>query len=278
LIDVIRQSRGDLIVRESDFAGSTLGSRFYPTLYVLTRTQSARDFGTGLALSASLLGVNSSLDVHHIFPKAQLYKHGYPRSDVNAVANFCFLTKQSNLKISDSRPADYMPIVEDSQPGALASQWIPSDPALWDLTAFREFMAARRVALASATNVFLESLLTGGTAAQPNLERIAPATLDDAGDSTVAAGIDQLVAWLSEQGCAEPGRDVEVADPETGEYICTAEAFWPNGLQDGIGSPVVLELDELHAESALAALGYRVFTTIDTLRAFVSRQGDQPAE
>ena len=38
LIETMRQSRGDLVVRESDFAGSTMGSRFYPTLYMLMRT------------------------------------------------------------------------------------------------------------------------------------------------------------------------------------------------------------------------------------------------
>jgi hypothetical protein len=39
----------------------------------------ARDWGTGLPLKASLLGKMSRLEVHHIFPKAQLYKRKYKR-------------------------------------------------------------------------------------------------------------------------------------------------------------------------------------------------------
>ncbi len=40
------------------------------------------------------------LEVHHIFPKSQLYKYKYNRTEVNALANFCFLTKNTNLSIS----------------------------------------------------------------------------------------------------------------------------------------------------------------------------------
>ena len=70
------------------------------------------------------------LEVHHIFPKAQLYKRKFKRPEVNALANFCFLTKDTNLDIRDRLPEEYFPEVEQAHPGALASQWIPNDPAL----------------------------------------------------------------------------------------------------------------------------------------------------
>jgi type I site-specific restriction-modification system R (restriction) subunit len=73
----------------------------------------------------------SRLEVHHIFPKAQLYKRDFKRPEVNALANFCFLTKDTNLDISDRLPEVYFPEVEQAHPGALASQWIPDDPELW---------------------------------------------------------------------------------------------------------------------------------------------------
>ena len=41
-------------------------------------------WGTGLPLKASLLGKMSRLEVHHIFPKAKLYKREYRRPEVNA--------------------------------------------------------------------------------------------------------------------------------------------------------------------------------------------------
>ena len=84
--------------------------------------------GHGLPLKASLLGKMSRLEVHHIFPKAQLYKRKFKRPEVNALANFCFLTKDTNLDISDRLPEEYFPEVEEAHPGALASQWIPDRP------------------------------------------------------------------------------------------------------------------------------------------------------
>lgn len=270
LLDVLRQSRGDLTVRESDFAGSTMGSRFYPTLYMLTRTQAARDFGTGVPLSASLLGHLASLDVHHIFPKAQLYKHGYQRGDVNAVANFCFLTKQTNISISATPPVIYMAQVEAAQPGALASQWIPNDPAVWDLDCFHDFLAARRRTLATAANQFLSSLESGAPP-QVALTPAAAAELPTSEREDSDTDLDDLVNWLIAEGFAAPERDAEVADDVTGQHLCTAEAFWPAGLQEGIGRPIALELDEPDTVDRLSSRGIEVFTSVSALRAYVER-------
>ncbi|HEY3378864.1 MAG TPA: DUF262 domain-containing protein, partial [Armatimonadota bacterium] len=131
LIDQLRRWRGDLTVRPDDFSGWSLGARFYPMLYMLTRVCDARDWGNGLPLSANLKGKLNRLQVHHIFPKAQLYKADYGRPQVNAIANFCFLTQDANLEISDTLPEQYFPEIEARYPGALASQWIPTDPELW---------------------------------------------------------------------------------------------------------------------------------------------------
>ena len=43
LIEELRNSRADLVIRPGDFAGSTRGARFYPLLYLMTRTAKARD-------------------------------------------------------------------------------------------------------------------------------------------------------------------------------------------------------------------------------------------
>jgi hypothetical protein len=123
----------------------------------------ARDWGKGLALKALLLGKMSQLEVHHIFPKAQLYKHKFKRPEVNALANFCFLTKNTNLNIRDRLPEEYFPKVERLHPGALASQWFPNDPVLWKIENFRGFLEARKMLLAAEVNQRMEELLHGGT-------------------------------------------------------------------------------------------------------------------
>ena len=45
LIKQLKQSRGDLSIRPEDFWGWSTGARFYPLLYMLTRTNHARDWG-----------------------------------------------------------------------------------------------------------------------------------------------------------------------------------------------------------------------------------------
>ncbi|MGH8904306.1 MAG: hypothetical protein ACRDYA_22135 [Egibacteraceae bacterium] len=161
LIRELERSRGTLRVRAEDFDTWSVGARIYPLLYLLTRTRGTRDWGTGDPLSAHLLGRRSRLELHHIFPKALLYEREYSRPEVNAVANFCFLTQGTNLDIGRRAPEEYLPEVIAAQPGALESQWIPMNPDLWGVERYREFLAVRRALLADAANAFLDDLLHG---------------------------------------------------------------------------------------------------------------------
>ena len=280
LISTLERWRGgNLSIDGQDFEGFGRGSRFYPLLYMLTRVHGARDFGSGLPLHSHLLGHLTSLQVHHIFPKAVLYDAGYPRSQVNAVANFCFLTQDTNLAIGKRRPEDYFPEVEKKHPGVLASQWIPDDPALWRIDRYPDFLAARRELLADAANAFLGALRTGtAPGANELLERqkVVVETIDDqdARNEEVAA----LIVELTELGCAEPAVDCEISDPGTGKALAIAEACWPEGLQPGQGNPVVLELDPGESDLArLEELGYEVFTSTDSLRGYVRRRNQEAA-
>ena len=126
LIGQLRQNRGDLRVHANDFFGWSRGARFYPLLYMLTRVGQARDWETGVPLSGHLLGSASQLQLHHIFPKALLYKHGYARSEVNALANMTFLTRETNQRVAARDPAEYLPEFQEQQPGAIESQ-LPMD-------------------------------------------------------------------------------------------------------------------------------------------------------
>jgi hypothetical protein len=51
LIEEIHLSRGDLYIRPGNFDSWSLGARFYPLLYLLTRVDEARDWGTGRIIS-----------------------------------------------------------------------------------------------------------------------------------------------------------------------------------------------------------------------------------
>jgi hypothetical protein len=273
LISTLERVRGGrLAISPDDFAGSTRGSRFYPLLYLLTRVDGARDFGSGLELRAELLGKLTSLQVHHIFPKALLRKHGFDRNEINALANFCFLTQDTNLKIGMRDPAEYLPEVQARHPGVLESQWIPTDPDLWRVERYSDFLAARRQLLAASAQSFLESLRNPeGPHDDVVLERLQVA--DEVIDDPRGEQVRELIAELKRRGYAEPELDAEIPDPDTGTVLAVAEAFWPKGLQEELGDPVVLELDPDDADLArLEELKIRVFTSADALLRFVENE------
>ena len=49
----------------------------------------------------------------------------------------------------------------DQHPGALESQWIPTDPELWTLENYRDFLQARRELLAHDANTAMQELRAG---------------------------------------------------------------------------------------------------------------------
>jgi hypothetical protein len=276
LIGLLRQNRGDLRVTPDDFRAWSQGARFYPLLYMLTRVYEVKDWRTGVPLRNELLGKLAGLELHHIFPKDLLYKAGYNRSEVNALANFTFLTKATNLEVTNRDPAEYIPAYEARHPGVLASHWIPMDPDLWRLERYRDFLAARRELLADAANRFLAELAGGAApdiAAGPRVieERTAPTAVelvDNAGRR-----ISECRAWVVDLGLAEGVEDYELVDEASGEVLAIFDLAWPDGVQLGLTEPVALLLDEPpDVERVAAAHGYRFFTSVDALRHYVERE------
>lgn len=274
LIGQLRQNRGDLQIQPNDFRAWSRGARFYPLLYMLTRALHARDWGTGVELRNELLGRLTSLQVHHIFPKALLYRHEYSRADVNALANFTFLTQDTNLQLSDRDPVAYFEEVEERQPGALASHWIPMERQLWKAENYLEFLEARRVLLAEAANNFLNELISGTAPESTLTEREidqprGPVILEDEIDQELT----QLAQWVSDQGLPEGEHPYELTDPETNVALAVYDLAWPDGLQEGFSQGVVLLLEhDEDAENEANTMGLRYFRDIDEFKRYVERE------
>lgn len=273
LLERLRLWHGGLRAEPGHFTGWSLGARFYPVLYLLTRMGEARDWGTGLPLKANLLGKMSRLEVHHIFPKAQLYKRHFKRPEVNALANFCFLTKETNLQISDRLPEEYFPKVEAAHKGALASHWIPDDPALWKIERFRDFLEARKALLAAELNRRMEELLHGdvrwlaGAAASVP---VSPAVSGGIGSEDEEAQLEVLNDWVESRGLPRGTMAFDLADPGTGEQLAVLDLAWPNGLQEELSQPVAVLLNEDVATVTLASqAGFRCFTDGAAFRRYV---------
>lgn len=273
LITALERWRGgNLMIDAQDFEAFGRGSRLYPILYLLTRILGARDFGSGMPLHGQMLSHLAQLQVHHIFPKAVLYDAGYSRGEVNAVANFCFLTQKTNLGIGKRFPREYLAEVTSRYPDVLESQWIPADPRLWEIDRYRDFLAARRELLANAANGLLGDLRRGGAVDVAPLERAHVA--EDPDDRALL--VRQLTTRLEAAGCMSASYDQEITDPRDGRVLSMAEAIWPAGLRAGLGDPVLLELDPLaHDDLArLEELGYKVFTDVAAMEGFVRRAND----
>ena len=288
LLGELRRWSGNRRVEPGDFTGWSLGARFYPVLYMLTRMGEAQDWGTGLPLRRGLLGKMSRPELHHIFPKAKLYgcERGYGRPEVNALANYCLQSKETNLWISDRRPEEYFPQVEDGNPGALASQWIPENPDLWKLGNYLDFLEARRTLLAKEANRRFEELLHGDsdvlsdTATVREMEIPAPVVI--AADASPAHGVAadseeaQIAAindWVGTRSLPRGLVGFELAHEATGKQLAMIDLAWPEGLQPGLSAPVAVLLNEPPEVLSIAsASGYRCFTTSDAFQAYVEAE------
>jgi len=283
LMEQLRLWHGGLRVEPGHFTGWSLGARFYPVLYLLTRMGDAKDWGNGLPLKSGLLGKMNKLEVHHIFPKAQLYKLKHKRPEVNALANFCFQTKQTNLEISDRLPEEYFPVFEVRHPGGLATQWIPSDPHLWKVENYREFLEERRKLLAAAANRCLEDLLHGDVrwlegAAKPAKE---PAiALSAISTEAEEEEIEALNDWVEAQGLPRGLLAFDFADPVSGEQKAVFDLAWPNGVQEELSQPVAVLLNGNSETVGVASrAGFRCFTIAQDFKNYVENEilagGDQ---
>jgi hypothetical protein len=276
LLEEFRSWHGSLRVNPEHFGGWSLGARFYPVLYMITRMGGSRDWGNGLALKASLLGKMSRLEVHHIFPKALLYQHKYGRSDANAIANFCFLTKDTNLSISDQAPDVYFTEIEKMHPGALASQWIPMDRKLWKVEYYRQFLHARRELLAEDMNKVLGELLHGDTKWLEESSMAAPSVSHIMGGVSSHAEeeeLDDLNNWMTEHGLPEGELAYDFSDEITGEQRATFDLAWPKGIQVELSQPVAVLLNENAEILSLAnAGGFRCFTDSKGFKEYVQKE------
>lgn len=138
-------------IEATELASRTYSSSWFNLLYIAALRRQAKDWHTHQALIAAPMSSSSKIEYHHVFPKARVERdHG--RAVTNNIANLAFISGATNRKISASLPADYLAKISTER---LADQWVPSDPDLWKLDAFPQFLAARQALLASALNDLL---------------------------------------------------------------------------------------------------------------------------
>lgn len=267
LINELRRDRADLTITPADFCGWGTGARFYPLLYLLTRMNKSKDFSSGIELRNCLLGKNSSLEIHHIFPKSVLYKNGRTKSVVNSLANYTFITRKTNEDISDEEPEKYIPTYMKKQPGAIETHWIPTDDKeLLKIENYEKFLEKRRELLAQSANNFLNNLLYNKVdkveiTNYANRKGIQNNINED-------EKIVELSCWMEENGLSggEINYELKVSDDES----IIIDLAWPDGIQNNLSEPVAIMIDEENSNINKVNLQkYRIFGDIESFKDYI---------
>jgi hypothetical protein len=87
----------------------------------------------------------NSKEYHHIFPRAHLKKREFPPERINSLCNFCFLTADSNKKISSKAPSDYFNSVvpQKTLAATLESNLMPLNKEVYEKNDFETFLKLR---------------------------------------------------------------------------------------------------------------------------------------
>ena len=165
LINAIIDQRGRIEVKVNDLEGRWIQDPLYRMTYILCKANKAIDWFNGSPLG-NTFGRSYQIHSHHIFPTSLLYSSGKYFADnhihkklVNEIANRAFLTSDSNISLSNRPPKEYLKEVELKYPGALEKQFIPTEPSLWEIDRYEDFLAKRRELISEAINEFMSSLL-----------------------------------------------------------------------------------------------------------------------
>ncbi len=149
LLSNVRRDEGGFGTIPNDFKGSLMDRGALFAAYVASRHMGLRDLFSG-----GRLMLQSSVDRHHILPRAQFSER--QRAHADTVANIAFVGSSTNRSIGSASPDVYLRKLKTE---VLESQCIPTDQQLWSVDSAEEFWKARRQLLADAFNSYLRSVL-----------------------------------------------------------------------------------------------------------------------
>jgi hypothetical protein len=156
LMAPVKRQFGRLHIEPGDLAGRGVNSPLFSLAYLALKASGAKDWYSGLGLSLTHQGRLHFIQWHHVIPKSLLKERGYETGEINEIANMAFITGQTNRRISNKEASDYLKdIVAKQGAGALSSQCVPVDPALWSTDRYLDFLDQRRQSLAKRMNEFL---------------------------------------------------------------------------------------------------------------------------
>jgi len=113
-------------------------------------------------------------DIHHVFPRGYLKKHGLKRRDYNQIANYVYMQSEINIKLANKSPKEYMQKIrkslQDPKPTLsgietlddlnknLQDSCIPQNIHEMEINDYEEFLQQRRLLIAQKLKDYYRAL------------------------------------------------------------------------------------------------------------------------
>ena len=152
LLNIIRIERS-LEVSTDEFVGADTRNALWSLMRWYFKSRKAVCFTTGVGISKNM-GKPYTLEWDHIFAYSVLKKNGYAQKNrlkyalAQEITNRAVLTQTANREKSDQLADVYLKQVQERFPSALGLQCVPTDPQLWKLENYEQFLSERRKMLA----------------------------------------------------------------------------------------------------------------------------------
>ena len=134
------------------------GGRFFVIAHVLQKQANVQDWLTGRPIRDY---EPDELEQHHIFPRVHLQTRNTKANDLEAIANIALLSGETNRKLGDRPPEDYLSEIDQDRGATLKAHCIPTDRELWKIDNYERFLEARRKLMADAANRLMKNLRAG---------------------------------------------------------------------------------------------------------------------
>lgn len=113
-------------------------------------------------------------DIHHLFPKDYLKKHGLDRRQYNQIANYVYMQSEINIKVGNKPPKDYFEVVKtqmlngNQQVSGLSNEQqlfdnlkmncVPTEIQQMSIDDYNDFLTLRRKLMATKIKEYYHSL------------------------------------------------------------------------------------------------------------------------
>jgi hypothetical protein len=192
---------------------------YYAALNLLDARALFSELRVAELMDPIIQGTRSSLERHHLFPRAYLRGLGFESvRDTNQIANFALIEWDDNSDISDQAPAKYWPCYEERVDERML-YW-HALPEGWQELEYLDFLEQRRVLIAGVIRAGFETL-DKASAAEAESVAMPELSLADRLLSRLSGDARGLVEEL----LSEPLQDAADLEAQVAQYLQDLEGY-----------------------------------------------------